>query len=129
MSTEIMKIITWNIAGRSEPWRWLTESDADIALIQEARKPPPSLAKRIGTVPAPWVTEGAGVNRKWRSAVVRISDQVAVEWLEPKSLADANPGDFALSRIGMIDAAHVTPKSGDSVIVASNVCPVGTYPL
>ena len=32
----MVKLITWNIARRDEPWRFLMDTDADIALLQEA---------------------------------------------------------------------------------------------
>ena len=36
----MLKIVSWNIARRAEPWRVLLESDADIALLQKAAPPP-----------------------------------------------------------------------------------------
>ena len=36
-----MKIISWNIAHRSQCWKRLLETDADVALLQEAAEPPP----------------------------------------------------------------------------------------
>ena len=35
-----MKIVSWNIARRAEPWRRLLDMDADVALLQEAAPPP-----------------------------------------------------------------------------------------
>ena len=32
----MLKLITWNIARRDAPWRFLLDTDADIALLQEA---------------------------------------------------------------------------------------------
>ena len=80
-----MKIISWNIARRDEAWRSLLDTDVDIALLQEASEPPPDVAGRIDCDPAPWYTAGAGLNRPWRTAVVKLSDRVEVEWLEPKN--------------------------------------------
>jgi hypothetical protein len=31
-----VKLISWNIGHRAEPWRQLLESDADVALLEEA---------------------------------------------------------------------------------------------
>ncbi len=112
-----MKIIVWNIAGRTEPWRWLLNSDADIALLQEAGEPPADIANQIGVDSLPWAT--AGASRKWRTAIVRLSDEIAVEWLEPKNLSDANSGEFAISCHGTLAAALVTPMYGETLILAS----------
>lgn len=69
--------------------------------------------------PSPWRTAGAGVHRPWRAAVVKLSSRVAVQWFEPKPLADALPGDLAVSRPGTLAAAVVTPGTGEPFVVAS----------
>ena len=73
-----MRIVSWNIAHRHEPWSCLLDMDADIALLQEAGEPPPEVAGRIETDLAPWLTAGADVfrPRRWRTAVVRLSERV-----------------------------------------------------
>jgi len=48
----MLKIISWNIAHRAEPWRRLADCDADIALLQEAAEPPCDLAGRFPVDPA-----------------------------------------------------------------------------
>ena len=35
-----IKVVSWNIATKREPWRELVAMDADVALLQEARRPP-----------------------------------------------------------------------------------------
>ena len=77
-----MKIISWNIARRTECWERLLETGADIALLQEAAEPPPELAGRFEVNPAPWQTAGADTTlpRPWRTAVVRLTDRARVEW-------------------------------------------------
>jgi len=42
-----LKIICWNIAQRSKAWYSLLESDADLALLQVASRPPADLPKEI----------------------------------------------------------------------------------
>ena len=54
-----------------------------------------------------------------RTAIVKLSDRVGVEWLHSKSIEEAQPGDLSVSRIGTLTAAIVTPPSGDPFIVAS----------
>ena len=36
----MVKMIAWNSARRDAPWRFLLDTDADIALLQEATEPP-----------------------------------------------------------------------------------------
>ena len=114
-----MKIISWNIQGRPEPWRRLRGMDADIALLQEARHPPKDVAGCVETDPADWVTAGPEPQRKWRTAVVKLSKRVKVEWIEAKSVMEAGGGDFPVSVPGTIAAAQVTLDDGEPLIVAS----------
>ena len=114
-----MKIVSWNIARRDEPWRWLLDMDADVALLQEARPPPPDVAGRVEVDPADWVTAGPTPIRRWRAAVVRLSDRVTVEWIEGKPVAEAGSGDLPISVPGTLAAAHVTPHGGKALIIAS----------
>ena len=115
----MLKLISWNIARRAEPWRLLPDSGCDIALLQEASAPPADIADRVDCGPAPWHTGGAAMNRAWRSVVVRLSDRVRVEWLDPKSIDEARPGELAVSRAGTLDAAIVTPETGEPFTVVS----------
>jgi endonuclease/exonuclease/phosphatase family metal-dependent hydrolase len=115
----MVKLIAWNIARRDEAWRYLLDTDADIALLSEAAAPPADVARRVDVDPVPWRTAGAGLNRPWRAAVVRLSKRVEVQWLEPKPVLDAVPGDLAVSRPGTLAAAIVTPGVGEPFVVAS----------
>ena len=114
-----MKIVSWNIARRDEPWRWLLDMDADIALLQEARPPPADVAGRVEVDPADWVTAGPEPMRKWRAAVVRLSDRVTVEWIEGKPVTEAGYGEFPVSVPGTLAAAQVTPHGGEALVIAS----------
>jgi len=114
-----MKLISWNIAHRPEPWRCLLESDADIALLQEATAPPADVAPRVQVDAASWETTGAGAHRPWRAAVVRLSDRVHVEWLEAKPVSEALSGELAVSRPGTLAAAIVTPHDGMPFVAVS----------
>lgn len=117
----MLKIISWNLARRSECWRSLLNSGADIAVVQEACKPPLDVAERIGVdAEVPWATEGAGMVRSWRTAVVRLNPGLDVRWYSPHSIRDANLGDLAVSRIGTLAAAEVRhPQVSDSVTIVS----------
>ena len=120
-----MKIVSWNIAHRHEPWYCLLDMDADIALLQEAGEPPPEVAGRIETDGAPWLTAGADVYRprRWRTAVVRLSERVEVEWIEANAIAAAGPGELAVSRLGTLAAATVTAPGREPLVVVSMYAP------
>ena len=119
----MVKLIAWNIARRVEPWRYLLDSDADIALLQEAAEPPADVARRLDVDPAPWRTAGAGLQRPWRTAVVNLSKRVGVQWLEANAMSDASPGELAVSRLGTLAAGIVTASDSAPFIVASMYAP------
>ena len=113
------KIVSWNIAGRVAPWHSLLEMCADIALLQEARQPPPEVAAQVEIDPSPWGTAGAGLERPWKAAVVKMSDRVQVEWIESKSIPEAGYEELSVSRPGTLAAAKVTPSVGEPFVVVS----------
>lgn len=119
----MVKLITWNIARRDEAWRYHLDSDADIALLQEAAAPPSDVARRLEVDPAQWRTAGAGLNRPWRAAVVNLSKRVGVQWLEAKPVADASPGELAMSRPGTLAVGVVTAPDTGPFVVASMYAP------
>jgi exonuclease III len=112
----MMKMITWNIAQSADVWSLLFDSNADVALLQEAREPPADVAAKVQVNPDPWRT---GSSRSWRAAIVKLSNHVNIEWLEAKSLSDAQAGELGVGRTGTLAAATVTPSSGDSIIAVS----------
>ena len=94
-----MKIVCWNMkwsSNHEQAWAMLRAMDADIALLQKARKPPAGVDDWAEVNPEPWRIEGRTV--QWRSAVARLSDLIDVEWIASKSIAQAGPYDFAVSR-------------------------------
>ena len=115
----MIKIISCNIAQREKAWRSVLASDADMALLQEARKPPADIADNIKVDSAPWYTTSERFRCPWRTAVVGLSGPFELEWFEPKSIDVAHSGEFAVSRQGTLAAATVTPPSGESFIVVS----------
>ncbi len=114
-----MKVVSWNIAQRSEPWRVLAGMDADVALLQEAGRPPEDVAGRIEVDPAPWSTPGADSTRRWRTAVVKLSNRVDVEWIGARRLGEAGPEDLAVSRPGTLAAARVSSPGVEPVVLVS----------
>jgi len=115
----MVKLVSWNIAHRPDAWRHLLSSDADVALLQEAAEPPDDVARKFGLDTAPWQTGGAGLTRPWRTAIVRLSDRLNLEWIESKSIDNAGIGDLAVSRTGTLSAAVLTSSSIEPVTVVS----------
>ena len=120
-----MKIISWNMARRHEPWRCLLDMDIDLALLQEACSPPPDVTERIHSDPAieinpgPWETMIVEGRPRYRTAIAKLSDRINVEWIEAKPLAAAKSRDLVASWPGTLAAALVTPPSGDPMIAVS----------
>lgn len=114
-----MKLISWNLAHRVDPWRRVLDSGADVALLQEAAEPPSDVRSKIEVDDEPWRTEGAGVARRWRTAVVKLTDGVQVRWLKPRSIEVAAAGDLPVSLRGTLAAAVVTAPNGSTLTVAS----------
>ena len=85
-----MKVISWNMAHRHEPWRCLLDIDIDLALLQEAGKPPPDIAERIHADPAievnsaPWETIIVDGRPLYRTAIAKLSNghyqRVGLRW-------------------------------------------------
>ena len=114
-----MKIVSWNIACLIEPWHVLARTDADLALLQEAGEPPSDVAQQVEVNPAPWCIPGVDGRRKWRTAIVKLSERVQVEWIEAKALEDATSREFAVSRVGTLAAAHVTAPGVEPFVAVS----------
>ena len=120
-----MKIISWNMAHKHDPWRFLLDMDIDLALLQEAGKPPPDVAERIQADPAievnsaPWETMIVEGRPPYRTAIVKLSNRVAIDWIEAESLETAKARELVVSWPGTLTAAFVTPPSGDPLIAVS----------
>ena len=120
-----MKIISWNMAHRHDSWRSLLEMDIDLALLQEAGKPPPDVVERIETDPAievdaaPWETMIVSGRARFRTAIVKLSNRIEVDWIETKSIDAAQSGDLAVSSPGTFAATSVIPPSGRPLVFVS----------
>ena len=90
-----MKLVSWNIQHKHDSWRCLIKTDADVALLQEARIPPDDVIGHVEIDPAPfWSDDGKSLSR---CAIVKLTDKVADEWLDPVSIEVAQSGDFIVS--------------------------------
>jgi len=115
----MLKIISWNIHRRDDAWRVLAESDADIALLQEATPPPSDVAGCFEIDRVDWRTTGG--KRPWRAVVVRRqASQVQLKWLVPRPIGDVKIGEYQVSRPGTLAVATVSgPSIPRDLIVAS----------
>ena len=120
-----MKIISWNMAHWHDPWRCLLDMDIDLALLQEAGRPPPDVAERIQADPAievdtaPWQTMIEGGKSSYRTAIVKLSNRIEIDWIETKLIDAADAEDLVVSSLGTLTAASVTPPSGSPLVVVS----------
>lgn len=120
-----VRVVSWNLARRREPWRQLLQMDADIALLQETGHPPPNVDAGPREFWDPsfrnWRWHGGRLTRlydRW-TMVVKLSDRVKVKWLDPIPIAAASGGDFTVSQPGAIAAAIVNGPNVKPFVVAS----------
>ena len=102
----MLKILSWNMAHRSEPWRSLSTAGADIALLQEACEPPRDIISDLNLDGEPWQTEGSK-QRRWRTAVAGLNEKAKIARIIARPLFEVKDGDFGVTRVGTIAAAHV----------------------
>ena len=123
-------VVSWNIAKKHEPWRQLVRMGADVALLQEAGQPPADVANQVETgVVECW--DPHGWNSRWFegrwnnlcdrfSMVVKLSDRVRVEWFKQVSpISDTAEDEIAVSGIGTIAAARITPQDAPPFVAVS----------
>ena len=128
----MIRVVSWNIAKKHAAWRCLPHMDADVALLQEVGEPPPDVADHLDIGPQEswsshswnsdwWRGRWPWLSDRW-SMVVKLSDRVEVEWFKQIGpVSDFAEGEIAVSGIGTIAAARVTPRDGSvqPFIVAS----------
>ena len=111
----VIRVVSWNIGKRMEPWRELAEmadrGEADLALLQEAGSPPGDLAHLL-----PYKDDvfwSRHLYDRW-CLVVGLSDRVEVErFRQVPPLGDVGEGDIGVSGIGTIAAARVIPCNNE----------------
>ena len=107
----MIRLISWNIARRSEPWRELVEmarQGVDVALLQEAGSPPGDLVDLIEYQDD--VLWNRQLYDRW-PLVVQLSDRVEVErFRQVPPISELGERDIGVSGIGTIAAARVTPR-------------------
>ena len=124
------RVVSWNIAKRHEPWRQLVGMDADVALLQEAGRPPHDVADQVELGPLEhW--DSHHWNSRWYEGrwkklfdrwpmVVKLSKRVDVEWFKQVSPISSSADDeFPVSGIGTVAAARVAAGDAPPFIVVS----------
>ena len=114
------RIVSWNIAHRIEPWRVLVASGVDAALLQEAQCPPPDVRDSMEIDAVEWRTEGAAIERPWRTAVVGLSDRVQLRHRSLAPLTSASRHEMAVSVPGALAVADMEIiETGEVITLAS----------
>jgi endonuclease/exonuclease/phosphatase family metal-dependent hydrolase len=113
-----MRIVSWNIAHRDSAWQAVLAMNADVALLQEATKPPPELVESFRVDDEPWETGGDG-HRPWRTAVVKLSKDARVDWLPSRPLETATSNDMRVSRRGTLAVASIAYQAIEPFYVVS----------
>lgn len=66
----MLKIVSWNMNQKQDNWKYLLESDVDVALVQEAKEPPEDLYIAYDSNPMP------KPNTHWRAIAAGVSNRV-----------------------------------------------------
>ena len=122
-------VVCWNIErNKTESWEKLREMDADIALLQEAGKPPDGLYPPCilgGQDPwEPWEKHHFG-RRPCGVTVAKLSNRVKVEWFKRVLPVRESPAynELPVSGMGTIAAARVREIDSDrEPFIAVSMC-------
>ena len=120
----MVRIVCWNANFKRESWRRLGGMDADVALVQEACKPPSDVARHVESGPREHWDAAAWNTEYWKgrfprlsdrpTMVVKLSDQVRIEWFKQVGpISTVKEDEIAVSGICTIAAARVIPVKGD----------------
>ena len=115
----MLHLMSWNINQQRAPWQKLVNSDADVALLQEAKPPPSELIPPIEVDQSPWRIAGIS-NRPWRAAIARFSNRVTMRPHKLGAIGTARLDELAVSRMGTLVVADITVHAtGEVITVAS----------
>ena len=120
----MITVVCWNIDSRHEPWTELREMNADVALLQEV-----GVGQVPDKLPDDWEIGGNGhwaadLSDRW-PAIVKMSNNVEVEWFDPVPVATVNREwnledvEVPISDARTIAIARVTPRRGEPFIAVS----------
>jgi hypothetical protein len=111
-----IRVVSWNVGKRSEPWRELErmarDGEADLALLQEAGRPPEEVVDRVGYEDR--VFWSRHLYDRW-PLVVRLSDRITVEpYRQVPPSSELAEDQIGVSGIGTIAAGRVIPRDSDA---------------
>ncbi len=111
----MIKIVSWNIAKRQEPWRWLVgmarDGEVDLALLQEAGTPPGDLADLVEYQDQ--VFWNRNLYDRW-PLIVRLSDRITVTpYRQVPPISELGRDTIGVSGVGTIAAAKVIPRDSE----------------
>ncbi len=118
----VIRLVSWNMARCRAAWAGLDGHGADVALLQEAGRPGPTWEFSVAADATDrWETALVGGRGPWRTAVVRLSDQVELRARTNVTLeASTSSDDWVVSRAGSIAAADVV-TDGEVAVTAVSV--------
>lgn len=117
-----IRVVSWNMGHQTDAWRTLSDTEADIALLQEAVAPPPDVASHVEVDPGPWLTEASPTPRTFRAAIARLSDRVRMHPRPTAALARSSDDEVPVrvSRLGTVALADIEVLgTGELITVAS----------
>ena len=111
----MIKVVSWNVGKRQEPWRELVrmapDGDADLALLQEAGNPPGNLVHLVEYEDR--VFWNRHLYDRW-PLVVKLSNRIKVEpYRQVEPISELGEDEIGVSGIGTIAAAKVTPCNSE----------------
>ena len=119
----MIKMVCWNVGWMYRPLEELLEMEADVALLQEVSVGMRNHLAAVGGAVAvspqdPWEPWPYEQYDRW-PLVVKLSDRVELEWFKqtiPTRWVEAD--EIAVSGVGTIAAARVSPKDGGEPFIA-----------
>ena len=127
----MIKVVSWNVGKRTERWRELErmarEGDVDLALLQEAGRPPGDVVHRVEFLDH--VSWSRQLYDRW-PLVVKLSDLVIVEpYRQVPPISDPGADAIGVSGIGSIAAARVMPRDNQDEAFVAVCTPRGWTPI
>ena len=103
-----MRLISWNIARRADPWRLLvSDPSIDIALLQEATPPPSDVACHVWPELQSDAWSAGYTQQRFRTAIARLSSRVVMWGRRTTELGSTDPEALQASRDGSLTVANV----------------------
>ena len=125
----MLRLTSWNIHGLDDAWRHLLGSGTDVALLQEAKAPPPDVAHLIEVDGGPWATAPKISHRNWRTSIARFSSRVQLRYIPTAPLNAPEASALPVSLPGTLALAEVTVESTGEVITVVSMYGAWEQPI